>query len=482
MTKTFLVSCALCLAATMTFAQSQQDYLDYIERYKDIAIREMERAGVPASIKLAQAILESNAGRSPLARQANNHFGIKCGPDWKGKSYSQEDDEYDENGKIVKSCFRVYKTAEASFVAHSEFLRDPQKTNRYGFLFMLDPTDYKRWAQGLKRAGYATSATYPERLINLIERFELYRFDKMSTVDLETPANEVVLGVLRINDVTYVVADSSETLADIARRTDVSLRSLLRYNEHLVDDGSKVAEGTVVFLQPKRNSYRGKQTWHYVKEGETMLDISNRYAVDQNKLYVRNRMALGTNPAANERIKLRGCKVKKSETPKLQSQEQRYTPPPANDGFMDTEIEPEPSKNPPSNNQPTTKPNQGGTKPSTTPVEVEPEPTLPVITPQKPPVTPPKDNNNKPTTEPTKPLPTEVTPPVQEDPFGSEIDNKPDTPTNPTPADQPVYHTVVKGDTLWNISQRYKITLDELRRLNNLTNDNIQLGQRLRVK
>jgi LysM repeat protein len=455
------------LTGTQVWSQDQ-DFRNYVEKYKDIAVREMERAGIPASIKLAQGLLESNAGKSPLARHANNHFGIKCGNDWKGKTYKQEDDEYDANGKLVKSCFRVYKSDEASFVAHSEFLRDPLKTNRYGFLFLIDPTDYKRWAHGLKRAGYATSATYPEKLISLIERYELYKYDRVSTIDFETPAEEVMVGILSVNDVRYVISDSSETLADIARRTDVSLRSLLHYNEHIVDEGKAIPSGTKVFLQPKRKSYRGRQTWHYVKAGENMRDISMNYALNLVKLYKRNRMTLGSEPAVNERVKLRGSKVK--NRPRLSTEGAVPTPVPDQmpkdkdvDGLLEMEVE---------GNNTTTKPKDTYNSP---PVEVEPEPKLPVITPQKPPATP--------KTEPAPDQP--VTPPVKEDPFNeteATPEKPPVTPETTQPDITPQYHTVIKGDTLWNISQRYGTSVDELRRLNNLANNNIQLGQRLRVK
>lgn len=471
-------------------AQSQdQEFLDYIEKYKDIAIREMERAGIPASIKLAQGLLESNAGRSPLARQANNHFGIKCGPDWKGKTYMQEDDEFDAKGKLIESCFRSYKTDEASYVAHSEFLRDPQKTSRYGFLFVLDPTDYKRWAYGLKRAGYATSATYPEKLISLIERYELFKYDKISTIDFETPAEEVMVGILSVNDVKYVVADSSETLADIARRTDVSLRNLLHYNEHIIDDGKTVPSGTKVFLQPKRSSYRGKQNWHFVKEGETMQDISLRYALNLSKLYKRNRLVLGSEPAANERIKLRGSKVK--QRPKLASEVPAITPAtPANGNNGQLEMEEEqprpqppvkPSQSNTKDNKPATgnsgttappKPATDNKQPNFEPVKVEPEPSLPVITPQ---------NTNPPTTKPVETkLEEPAIPPVEEvKPANNEQIKEEEAPSAPQ---QPAYHTVVKGDTLWNISQRYGTSVDELKKLNNLPDNNIKLGQQLRVK
>jgi len=140
----------------------------YIARYKDIAIAEMERHGIPASIKLAQALLESGNGNSYLARRANNHFGIKCGGTWKGKSVSHSDDRANE-------CFRVYDNPEQSFRDHSQFLRG----NRYKKLFALRRDDYKGWAKGLKAAGYATNPRYPELLIDLIERYELYRYDQV---------------------------------------------------------------------------------------------------------------------------------------------------------------------------------------------------------------------------------------------------------------------------------------------------------------
>ena len=152
---------------------SNQSFNNYIEQHKDIAIQEMLRTGVPASIKLAQALLESNAGRSTLALKANNHFGIKCGSKWKGKTHYRKDDDY-KRGKLVKSCFRKYKKTQESFIAHSNFLKD---NKRYASLFQLDRKDYKKWAKGLKKAGYATSKTYAQKLIKLIEEYKLYQYD-----------------------------------------------------------------------------------------------------------------------------------------------------------------------------------------------------------------------------------------------------------------------------------------------------------------
>ena len=171
------------LILTCDLVGQDQTRLDYVDNYKEIAIREMERAGIPASIKLAQGILESNAGKSYLARKANNHFGMKCGTSWKGRKVYRKDDEFNSNGRLVESCFRGYKTVEASFIAHSEFLRDPRKFERYGHLFELDITDYKGWAKGLKKSGYATSASYHNKLINIIETYRLYQYDTETRIE-----------------------------------------------------------------------------------------------------------------------------------------------------------------------------------------------------------------------------------------------------------------------------------------------------------
>ena len=164
---------------------NQQARLNYVDRFKGIAIREMERTGVPASIKLAQGLLESDAGRSTLANQANNHFGVKCHSEWQGERYYKEDDDYDPVTKeLIKSCFRVYKNADESFVEHSEFLRDPRKVNRYGWLFQLPKTDYVGWANGLEKSGYATASDYSEKLIKLIEDYQLSQFDGYTSAEI----------------------------------------------------------------------------------------------------------------------------------------------------------------------------------------------------------------------------------------------------------------------------------------------------------
>jgi len=417
----------ILVTGTGTFSQST-DFVDYIERYKVVAIREMERAGVPASIKIAQALLESNAGRSELARRANNHFGIKCGGDWTGKTFHREDDDYDEFGNLIKSCFRSYRNVEDSFIAHSEFLRDPRKANRYGFLFRLQPTDYKRWARGLRTSGYATSATYDEVLIRLIETYQLYELDRMAGSQFpdgrpERPGDIIVgLDVRRVNDVKTVFAKNNITVQEISLKTNISTNRLGRYNDRLPAVNQALVDDYPVFLQPKRCRYRGKRKWHYVKEGETLFDISQTYAVKLSRLQKRNRIPDNAEPQANQRIKLKGWNIKSSERPRLLSEPSPTATMPTllegDDGFMQDDISPV-----------TPSPTQPGTVPGTT------------VTPTD-----------------TAPTP---------------------TPTQPGGA---VYHTVVKGDTLFSISRRHGTTVDEIVKLNGLTSTTISIGQVLRVK
>ena len=165
----------LLVAACLALGAGKNPRLAYIDQYSALAVLEMQRTGVPASITLAQGMLESGYGLSPLATKANNHFGMKCHSDWKGEKFFYDDETPDE-------CFRVYPTVEDSFRAHSDFLRGRE---RYQFLFDLDPTDYKGWARGLRRAGDATDPGYATKLINLIEDFQLYRFDTMTEEDLQ---------------------------------------------------------------------------------------------------------------------------------------------------------------------------------------------------------------------------------------------------------------------------------------------------------
>ena len=461
------------------------DQMNYIFQYKDAAIAEMERAGVPASIKLAQGILESSAGKSELAREANNHFGVKCsGSAWTGPSYKKKDDDRDPSGTLVESCFRKYEKPEQSFFDHSEFLRDPRKHHRYGFLFNLDRTDYKAWAQGLQSSGYATSSDYADKLINLIERYQLNTYDQPGnaagvpsnpTAPISAgppgtkpptlpagglPANQ---RVGRTNDVKVVLSRNGESVEDIARRYRLKPEKVADYNERHYPPGVKLPENTRIFIQEKRSKWRGREAEHYVKEGQSMFDISQVYGVCLDKLLERNNLSNGQNPATGERIILRGHRsgppVRLRETP---------LPDPSN----------------PTN---TTTSNQQPNRPATTGQDDtlfdldgasanKPDPTKekpPIVeTPTNipPPARPSTTNqpfpSNQPNTQPSTPTPK---PPVN---------TQPTTPTT-VPAG---YHMVEKGDTLYNLARKYGLTVPRLKQMNNMVDDNIKLGQMLRVK
>lgn len=473
--KTTVVLASLFVAAHL-FAQTSKDHLErYIDKYKDLAIAEMHRVGIPASIKLGQAIIESDAGRSDLARKANNHFGIKCNTDWEGKTFYKKDDDYNDQGEHIESCFRVYENGEASFRAHSEFLLNPRKQFRYGQLFELDPKDYRGWAEGLRKAGYATSPSYSKRLVEVIERYKLYKYDHMN------PSNDHLIasndnrnntdldGFMVANDVKYILSRDNEPITEIAKRTHTPVRSLLHYNENLRTEKQELEQGTRVYLQPKRNAYRGKDTYHNVKLGETMFEIAQEYGLKLEKLYARNRMEPGMEPAPNESIKLRGGKV--SNRPKLTSEVPDILIP-AVPVKPDTVLSATPMPTPP-------------------PVQVLPVTTAPpsAILAEKPAATAPVES---PSTKPVyntvpvvnQSLALENAKSSEEENFDTSdifTTSKPEKPAQ-KPLELLDYHVVAKGDTLWNISQRYNLTVSEVKQMNHLNSDSIQLGQKLRVR
>ncbi len=464
--------CAISISA---FAQSAKQYA-YVDKYKDIAISEMERAGVPASIKLAQGLLESGAGTSTLSNRAKNHFGIKCGGDrWKGKKYFHKDDDYDSNGKLRESCFRVYKNPETSFIAHSDFLRD---NPRYDFLFRLNPYDYKRWAHGLKKAGYATSATYAQKLIKLIEALELNQYDRMNANDVIVENNsesyqESQVGIILNNDVKLVLAQANETPQQLADRVNSKLNKILRYNEELTSPNQRLQRDERVYLQPKRNSFRGEKKYHYVQAGESLYDVAQLYGVKEEKLRKRNRIADGQEPKFNEKLKLRGWKVPASRAAKTSKKVSDPRP-------VVAEPVPRPGDRP--NNRPESgsdvtrvnddetdglPPITGGRRPVLTSDTGERGEDFYPAPPSAPPVVPDQPVNNPPSTPDTV-----YNPPTNTN-----------TPTNNTPpADNSVYHTVATGDTLYNISRRYGLSVQELMALNGLENNVIRKGQQLKVK
>lgn len=302
-------------------AQTKMTNQDYIDKYYSIAVRKMVEYKIPASITLAQGILESGSGNSKLAQNANNHFGIKCHSDWTGKGYYMDDDAEDE-------CFRVYDSPEQSYNDHSEFLTSRA---RYKFLFTdYQIDDYKGWANGLKQAGYATNPKYPELLISLIERNELTKYDKMGLDDiLEIPlvANNSADGdadamlpensyyidgkkdVFIYNRAKTVKSKGRQILA-IATEYDLDVDLLMKYND--IHKGYTFEPNQFVYLQPKRK--KGTKTTHVVQEGETMWEISQLYAIKMDKLYKKNNMVFDKQAKPGEVIYL---KKKRDDNPAI---------------------------------------------------------------------------------------------------------------------------------------------------------------------
>ena len=262
-----LVFLKISLNEVRGFHMSNDDPVrTYIDKYKEIALSEMQRTGIPASIKLAQGILESNSGRSTLAQKANNHFGIKCGKQWTDETFYREDDDY-KDGKLIESCFRKYTDGAYSFIAHSEFLTNPRSKYRYGFLFQLDPLNYSEWARGLKKSGYATDPKYADKLISIIESYELYLFDEVQMISY--PEEEMIA----LSEPKTVTPDESKPLRD--QRTRVT-------------------------------SFDVRNGEHLVLKGETMKNIADQYNIDLDLFYFQNRMPNGSQPKTGEKLKIEG--------------------------------------------------------------------------------------------------------------------------------------------------------------------------------
>jgi len=274
---------------------------EYVSKYKDDAIKEMFQFAIPASITLAQGMLESDNGNSPLAVYANNHFGIKCHIEWTGATFIQDDDTKNE-------CFRKYEKVLDSFNDHSNFLKT---RTRYNFLFSLKSNDYKGWAIGLKQAGYATNPKYAEMLIDIIEKNKLYEYDAVTTIASLAPSNNNHSdkklqtnndrSVFYNNNIKYVLSKKGDTYVSLAKQLDLPVSMLCRFNDAslLTIIGTKQC----VYIQPKKN--HAQQRFHTVAQGETMYSISQQYGVKLKKLYRKNSMSEGTEPKAGQKLSLR---------------------------------------------------------------------------------------------------------------------------------------------------------------------------------
>ncbi len=336
--KTLIISVVLCLSvyAEPASKSGKTPQEIYIGQFATLAVEEMYRSGVPASITLAQGLLESRYGLSELAVEGNNHFGIKCHNNWKGGKMYHDDDRKGE-------CFRKYPSPEQSYRDHSDFLR---YRDRYKFLFDYQITDYKAWAHGLKKAGYATDPSYPSKLIKLIEDYKLYEYDtkpaSFAKSDRKTRKSDrksdrqksqdipghlpkspneieqvealtheqrqdfhfsISREVLTRNGVPFVKSSEGETYADIAAANNLFLREILKFND--LDKDTVLKPGTEVYLKPKKKQAVKGLEKHVVESGETMRSVSQRYGIKLKNLYKMNGMAGFDVPREGDIIKLR---------------------------------------------------------------------------------------------------------------------------------------------------------------------------------
>ncbi len=308
------------------------DYQAYIEKYSYLAVREMQLYKIPASITLSQGIIESNCGKSPLAKDANNHFGIKCQKDWTGETYLFDDDKEQE-------CFRKYNNPEESFRDHSLFLTT---RTRYSELFSLEPSDYKGWARGLSKCGYATNPNYPDILIRVIEDCQLFRFDdstKAEQLAANKEKNEKInspvqaerksdgsqvyfqksykmpsgsefklrdvskLGrkVYENNGIPFIFALRNDTWHSIA--SEFGIYSFQVFKQNDLEESDAIAEGQILYLEPKKR--QAAVPTCVMGAGDSMYSISQRYGIKLSYLYKYNELQPGEEPVTGTTIHLR---------------------------------------------------------------------------------------------------------------------------------------------------------------------------------
>ncbi len=268
--------CIICCLSIQGQSRNKQ-YEAYIKKYRDLAVEEMRKYHIPASITLAQGLLESGAGQSTLARKSNNHFGIKCGSDWDGKSVRYDDDARNE-------CFRAYKHPKQSYEDHSKFLAS---RSRYAFLFKLKITDYKGWAKGLKKAGYATDRRYAQRLIDIIELYDLHQYDTKKGLkwmkENPNPHQPYIA-----NGLVYIIVRNGDTWKSISKEFDISRKKLRKYND--LYKGYVLQAGDILYLEKKNRKAAKEHAVHVLRAGESMYSISQKYGIRLKNLYKRNNM------------------------------------------------------------------------------------------------------------------------------------------------------------------------------------------------
>ena len=302
LSKLIILSVLITIPIVSAFSQAKKNkiYEEYINTYKDLAIEQMNKHKIPASITLAQGLLESGAGKSRLAREGNNHFGIKCHSDWKGGKVYHDDD-------LKNECFRKYKTVRESYEDHSFFLNKP----RYRFLYSLNITDYRGWAQGLQRSGYATDRAYANKLIKIIEDYELYQYDKGGRKSKQGKNTNQQTSITIVNrhtpykthNLVYVVAQDGDTYDAIAQEFNFKAKDLCKYNE--VPEDFPLKKGDLVYFKKKKSKADKPYYEHVIQVGESMHSISQLYGIKVKNLYKMNKKDFEYVPEEGDVLKLR---------------------------------------------------------------------------------------------------------------------------------------------------------------------------------
>ena len=462
----------------------------YIDSFKVAAMIEMKAYGIPASITLGQGILESASGNSKLARECNNHFGVKCRSTWTGRFCLADDDAKDE-------CFRGYLSPQESYRDHSLFLYG---SKRYARLFELPSTDYKNWAHGLRETGYATNPSYGNLLIGVIEKYRLAMFDSMVVMGedfyaISKPGAAPIPAEI-INGLPAIMAKPGETPEQLAARYNLDVAQIYKYND--IAKGEQINPGEIIYLKPKKR--RSDEVSHTVKSGESMRDISQMYGIRMKHLYKLNKLTPGQEAAVGEVINLRD---KRAEAPKVKT----AAPPTKSNEISAVDLILNQQKvganggigngngtvsrdgassgsggtgNNGSGNNASS--NGAGNYPNASVYEVQPGETLQQIA-QRLGVTALNIArwNNLEMLEVTAGQILVLKPNVKPSGTGAAVSSLPNQ-SSVTPPAENTFHFVQPGETLYAISRKYGVGVDQIKALNNLPDNQIRVGQRLRIR
>lgn len=420
-----VVLCTVILMTAIKVDAQKNTPEEYINQFKEIAMEEMRNFHIPASITLAQGCLESSFGNSRLAKEGNNHFGIKCKSSWTGKVIYEDDD-------AVGECFRAYEEGKSSYIDHSLFLKANQ---RYAFLFELHPGDYSGWANGLRQAGYATNPKYPQLLINMIVRYNLAKYDSLVL--------GLYNGVTKVNGILATRLKENETLQEIAIQNAKTERRLRKIND--LEPGQTIEPGDIVYLNRKKR--KASESYHTLENGESLWEVSQEFGIKLKRLKKLNQLESGDEVAAGQILNMRH---KADDKPKLSTEK---------GNLLNNIIANE-------NNIHYTGPTQihivqtgetlyGIARMYQTGID-----TLMAL---------------NFLTQTSVNLGQNLKVPSISNPDYNQQNDKPSS----SPA---VYHTVEQGETLYAISRKYNVSVDSIKLLNNMTDNSLNIGARIRVK